>query len=713
MKKTKIQIALIILLVFTFLSLVNRIPLGGSITEDFQIIPSIDSKGDLLIDFELNQTSIGKEEGALATLNIHNNGSNPTSDIVVDFSLNSEYTMLTPLYSSHQEITYLGSGASTSLNIEVQMNKTALEEESAADVVLVFDSSGSMSNEIEQVRSEFLAMTDRLVETIPDLRMGMIVYGWTKYSEYPASSRHNYVELTTDVNKIYDLLEELYANGGAEPWGDAFAVIDGWDWRPDIPKLAILVGDEDCDPGKIIGTSSTDSYYNGSQLLEVITSLKEKGVKICAVQTEFDATLEMQLNWITRYTGGEHVFLDEIESGEDSITLPEQIEKWTLALVREYFVDLFAQITWTEIYSGGSIDHETEKSVQIIIDLAPPSITVSTLVNQVSDLYDLEIYVKPVDVSGIELVNLYWTEDDLETDPTPLWHIKPINTLIDKIYAIKLSDFTLGDKLSFYIEASDCLLNTAYSLIYNQTIEITPFSFGSLAEFLFLENSSKRTFYFDFKEESETFNSGYLWIEAKQEIIVTFENTLSVETSLLYQNTNDTIFLLKKNDEIDSFKVEIAGNISNYRLKIKWTYNIPLTEYDIKNQRFQFDEIQRTQLYQLAINSLSDGYITLIPYSTELVFRAHIFYENWTKIATVGPYDPIQLDKGHYFIWVEQIVRTGSYGIYFGEPIYNGDPYYSAYVSGKYGIEIPIIIITFNIIALLGAYSKRLKNKRK
>ncbi|MCE7744962.1 MAG: VWA domain-containing protein, partial [Candidatus Heimdallarchaeota archaeon] len=244
-------------------------------TDDVAVI---EAKEDLVITLETNATTIGKCGGTLVNLTLDNQGTNPASSIQVDFGLDGEYAEFSPTYLVQQNVPLLNPGSSVILNIEAILNSSLTGGElfDSADVCLVFDSSGSMGEEINSVKVEFLAMTNRLTQTISSLRMGMIVYGWSEYSEYPTANPNNYIEFTDDFNAINDLINELTPDGGTEPWGDALYLANTWDWREEVPKLLIIVGDEDCDPGHVVGVGSSDPYYNGSQLLDVVTNLKEK-----------------------------------------------------------------------------------------------------------------------------------------------------------------------------------------------------------------------------------------------------------------------------------------------------------------------------------------------------------------------------------------------------------------------------------------------------
>ncbi len=321
-----------ITLFLVIMSLIVSLSMGDAIKPDspqtIDLTP--DSFEDLEIDFTLNQTSIGRHNGALAEIYLDNTGTNPVSNVKVNFTLDGEFSEFSSTYSSYQEVALISPTQNSTINVEVILNLTQIDDENAADVVLVFDASGSMSDEISSIKAKFTEVVNSLSDNINSLRIGMIVYGWDKYSEYPASSVNNYVQLTTNHNEVLNLIDELTATGGVEPWGDAFSVINSWSWREDVPKLAIIVGDEDCDPGNIVGVGSTDQYYNGTQLVNVITSLKEKDVIINSVITGISGIVENQFQWIADHTEGECVYLEDIQSGTDPIDLPELIEGWTL-----------------------------------------------------------------------------------------------------------------------------------------------------------------------------------------------------------------------------------------------------------------------------------------------------------------------------------------------------------------------------------------------
>ncbi|MFW9922516.1 MAG: VWA domain-containing protein [Candidatus Thorarchaeota archaeon] len=692
MKKYNTWLALTIVLIGIFLSLISRLPTVAGNSLENQTSLTTDSFDDLNINFELNKTTIGKYSGVLGELSLTNNGANAIGNVEVNFTLNNNYLKFTDTYSDKQTVSLINPGVTTTLNIESILNLTKVEEDNGADVVLLFDSSGSMQDEIDSVKTEFLAITNRLLETIPSLRMGMVVYGWAKYSEYPYSSENNYVEFTSNIDDVLDLINELYADGGTEPWGDAFHLINTWEWREDVPKLAIIIGDEDCDPGNVVGVGYTGSTYNGTQLVEVITSLKEKGVKINSIYTDISGEVVNQFNWIADYTGGNCVNFEEMQSSEDPITLPELIEDWTLNLVREYFVNLTASISWTEFDPpDNDQDYSTSITKTIIIDLASPSITVTTIINEISENeFELQIFAKVIDYSGIKQVNMYWTYDNLMSPLEPTWYFKILTNKIDDTYIEKITDLSIGDHVSFYLEASDTLYNTGKTNIFNLTIATTTLEFRTISEFYFIEDLSNYNFYYNFTDitlpkyisYSINYNTtvGYLWIESMQPITVEFILETDVEVLMVTSEDNYTIYQITSLHQSAIYGISVSGNTSISPIKIRWDYpRVCSDSNNIDSEYFEITDVYRTMLFKInLVASDSMDYLTLISPGA-LIGKIHIFDEDWNKIATIGTYDPYEIEEGWYYLWVEQSLRTGYFEIYYGpEQITAPDDYYPA-----------------------------------
>ncbi len=705
MQKTKMITVLIFTLFFTSLCLNSLNSKALNNTTDNVVV--VDAKEDLVITLETNATTIGKGGGILANLTLDNQGDNPVSAVQVDFGLDGEYAEFSPTYPAQQNVPLINPGFSVMLNIEAMLNSslTGAEQFDSADVCLVFDSSGSMGDEIESVKAEFLAMTSRLTQTITYLRIGMIVYGWSKYSEYPTASPNNYIEFTDDFEEINDLISELQANGGIEPWGDALYLANTWDWRDEVPKLLIIVGDEDCDPGLVVGVGSTNPYYNDSQLLGAVTNLKEKGVKINSVITGISGIVENQFNWIADYTGGECVNLDDLQSLPEPIDLPEIIETWTMSLTREFFVYFYANITWTELDGETNPVHETQVSMYIIIDLAPPSIQISYIITEESlNDFTLDVTVTPKDPSGILAVSLYWTDDDLN-EPDPTWHFVPMTTKVGSSYIESFTGLTEMQNFSFYVTALDTMSNLGITQIYNLTIQYNPKPFGTTLEFLFISDDSNKTISFDLGTET----IGYLWIDSEQILTIDFQPLVDFNVQLLHQEGDFIIYQITALGSNKYVSARFYGDTSSTAIKVQWNYLQVVSRADINHILWQINEEETNILIQSEVTDSEGGFLSVIMYDSQLVVQVHVYDSEWNSIGIATPAEALELDFGVYYFWVERILRTGSFSLYIGStPHTTDDPYYSP-LAGLSFVSI-LTIFSFSLIILAG-FSIRKRRK--
>ena len=128
------------------------------------------------------------------------------------------------------------------------------------DLVFVVDSTGSMGDDINQVKRDMQDYVLRLEEAAADFKVAIIDYRdfqeRTGYSQdYPYKMQ---IDFTDDIDAIQEGINKLYAYGGGD-WEETIysALIDGLDllsWRQDAGKAVILMGDAPAlDPEPITG----------------------------------------------------------------------------------------------------------------------------------------------------------------------------------------------------------------------------------------------------------------------------------------------------------------------------------------------------------------------------------------------------------------------------------------------------------------------------
>jgi Ras-related C3 botulinum toxin substrate 1 len=116
---------------------------------------------------------------------------------------------------------------------------------SKVEIVFSFDTTGSMSACIAQVRAKVKETTERLMKDIPDIRIGIIAHGdYCDYTNYVIST----LDLTTDVAAICAFVDKVSSTGGGDaPEAYELALQEARkniSWREDTSKALVMIGDE-------------------------------------------------------------------------------------------------------------------------------------------------------------------------------------------------------------------------------------------------------------------------------------------------------------------------------------------------------------------------------------------------------------------------------------------------------------------------------------
>lgn len=121
----------------------------------------------------------------------------------------------------------------------------------AVDLVFCIDQSGSMDQIIASAKQKIWAIVNEmaLAKPTPELRIGLIGYG---YDPFGAENGyiHVYIDLTDDLDGVYEQLMKLTTNGSTELVGQVMATgIDrmAWSTSPDALKIMFVVGNESAD----------------------------------------------------------------------------------------------------------------------------------------------------------------------------------------------------------------------------------------------------------------------------------------------------------------------------------------------------------------------------------------------------------------------------------------------------------------------------------
>jgi hypothetical protein len=721
------------LLGFLFLAiLTNQIVMGIGTPENatnvqFNASAPIFSD-EMVIGISQNATGIGMQSAINFGVKIHNNGSTIARELNITLSTTTPEIQILP--TSNFEFSELE--VNSSLTLDVSADLTSSEITQTVDLVLIVDASGSMGEEIASVQQELTGLIDTLSIEIPDLRIGVIIYGSTRYSEYPMSSTYNYLDLTTDFDNIKYLINSFNAGGGTEPWGDALYLAETFTWRETAQKLIILVGDEDCDPGRIIGNGVSGSWYNGTELLSIVTQLKEIGVIINTVVCENpDDHVTHQFQWISEFTSGTSVFLPDLLNGETPITLPQIIQEWTLELSREHSNWFLVDITWVDI--DGNLLKTNGKS-HFWLDLSFPSLTYYEKVIPIGkDLFDVHFYVEALDFSNISYVAIYHDgyASSYVTQGTTnrgggtrgSWSVSQMGyDNVTSLYTAVINDLPKGYNLSFFFECADILSNFGKTENYWISVD---YQTKLLGERSILPISPGESIITQLDVESD--NSIMLWVTSETNL-----TDISIKVSYAQENGYSSSQPLSELHQYNG-DLQMWYRVLEYSLTLK-PYILNLTVPESYNDSFlvQFTWLQpillendsittkmtdriKTHLYRWSVSEPENFVVDYTPYS-DLVVGGYVFQLNWTYVGKFSVLEALNVTEGTYYVLIDTSLRTGEYRVILTDDIPNvTDLYYTrtnmTMASGASGYQFPVLLLTLLSLAVFIKRSGK-KNKK-
>ena len=190
-------------------------------------------------------------------------------------------------------------GSTADLTVE---QAGAVEAPVALDVLFLLDATGSMSDEIDRLKTSIDSVAARVaaLEGSPDVRLAMTVYR----DEGDAFVTRTY-DFTSDIEAFRAALAEVVADGGGdypEALDEAFAeAVDAPTWRDPATTLQMMFLVADAPP-------HVERQVTGYD--ESIRSAVSRGIKVFPVaSSESDDQAEAVFRQIAQATGARFVFL--------------------------------------------------------------------------------------------------------------------------------------------------------------------------------------------------------------------------------------------------------------------------------------------------------------------------------------------------------------------------------------------------------------------
>lgn len=180
------------------------------------------------------------------------------------------------------------------------------------DVLFLIDATGSMSDEINQLKENIRAIAAQIgmLPTAPNVRFGLVSYR-DRGDEYVAQSS----DFTPDVEQFANTLADVYAEGGGdypEDLNEALSrAVHEPEWRvADTVSLIFLVAD---------APPHLDYGQQNHYALEMLAAA-ERGIKIYPIASSgLDAQGEYIFRQLAQVTGGRFIFLTYGAEGPGTI----------------------------------------------------------------------------------------------------------------------------------------------------------------------------------------------------------------------------------------------------------------------------------------------------------------------------------------------------------------------------------------------------------
>ncbi|MFQ5978155.1 MAG: VWA domain-containing protein [Candidatus Heimdallarchaeota archaeon] len=711
-------LAFCILIVMSYSAHANSINLGYSESKSAAKIHH-SASDQIAIHFDPNATALGAGQTVEVKITVENteitavDHLNLTIDTIGFSNETAVHNMTTQIGSLPQMSNY-----STTVNFSLPPREVIDEEVRASGLDLVFaiDGSGSMGEEIDAVKNQLNSLIDNLTLAFTDVRLGAVVYGWNKYSEYPADDDRNYVALGDDFSAIRSFINALSARGGEEPWGDALWVaLNRMEWRPDsrIAKMIVLMGDEDCDPGHVVGVGESGSFYNGSELVAVVDGLKNKGIKIYSVLTEnpIGVNVEGQFRWISAYTDGESFSLDE--GGLSAEDLPHLINEWALNQTHEMVAEIMAYATWQ---SAEGIVKETSSSQIIWIDLTPPDIALSTMVPFTTNpTVAMAVFANVKDVSKVTQVIGYWKL------PGNLWNTSDLEFMAGTSYKLTLPKLPFGSEVQYYVRASDECGNEGSTAIINATIDYPTLISGSIAR-IYAQNDTV-----GYQAHLISEKRYVMWVTALNGTVdaalYSGTNSFVPDLSTTENQTMSLVWTQPENGpNVVRLASEVAGLNETVFLKVALAeiQELNISDSTLPDRQFSMSADQQIHVFEINMTVppwADDRKLWLhFPLDSALVARMRVYNDDWkllTNLSLESSYGARFPKNGTYYLRIERAFREGNYS--FTDEYAGYDPYRSAIKEDEQGVDegsySPEWSFVLAIIFLFALFRRR-KRKR-
>lgn len=180
----------------------------------------------------------------------------------------------------------------------------------AMDILFSFDTTGSMSYILEEVKSRLSDMIQRLQADIPGIRIGVIAHG--DYCDEEVFYLEKHIDFTQNVAELSQFVGEVEGTGGGDQ-DECYELIlrkanKEFTWAPVSNKVLVMIGDAN--------PHEPDYKLNVDKInwRDEVSLLAKQGIKIYAVQAMNNDGVEDFYVTMAKETGGHYLRLENFSN---------------------------------------------------------------------------------------------------------------------------------------------------------------------------------------------------------------------------------------------------------------------------------------------------------------------------------------------------------------------------------------------------------------
>jgi Mg-chelatase subunit ChlD len=177
------------------------------------------------------------------------------------------------------------------------------------DVVLLFDTTGSMYGYLEEVRRHLSHLSSEVFGAVPDARIGVVAYG-----DYGGAYVTKQLDLSPESHAVRKFIEGVEASSGGdipEAVEEALFQANALSWRIGSKRAVVLMGD--APPHGVIDARIKRDFRHETR------RLADKLIRTYTVQCGTDSATKDTFAWIAQTTAGRYLSLDRAEDLTDLI----------------------------------------------------------------------------------------------------------------------------------------------------------------------------------------------------------------------------------------------------------------------------------------------------------------------------------------------------------------------------------------------------------